>query len=70
MLQVVEAMPHTSFMLIAPKTSTSNSKHRNWRNWALFPRLSGLPNFEYIEADYDEYPHFIQKWMSTFQHQL
>lgn len=45
-MQIVELMPHLNFILIG----------RNWENYSKFKYLSNLKNFEYVEANYDDYP--------------
>ena len=45
-IQIVELMPHFDFILIG----------RNWKDYSKFEYLTNLKNFEYVEADYSDYP--------------
>lgn len=50
LLDLVKLLPHRRFRLIG----------RNWEQYARFYELRQLPNFEYITADYGEYPQVYQ----------
>lgn len=52
---IVRAMPRRSFMLIG----------HGWHQWSRFSELLALPNFEYVEADYRDYP-ALYRQMSVF----
>lgn len=54
-LQIVKSMPHRQFLLVG----------HGWRQWDAFPQLLGLPNFEYVEAEYKDYPGLYAQ-MSVF----
>jgi glycosyltransferase involved in cell wall biosynthesis len=54
-LEIVRAMPHRRFLLLG----------KGWRNYARFAELAGLPNFEYVEAGYADYPGYYAQ-MSAF----
>lgn len=47
-LDIVHAMPHRQFALMG----------RNWAQWDRFHELTALPNFQYTEGPYSEYPAF------------
>ncbi|MBZ8178490.1 glycosyltransferase family 4 protein [Oscillatoria salina] len=47
-LCVVKAMPHRQFILLG----------RNWEKYEKFSELRDLPNFEYVEAPYSDYPQY------------
>lgn len=48
MLEVVQAMPDADFTLCG----------RNWENWDRWEELNRLPNFQYLQTDYENYPAF------------
>ncbi len=50
-LGIVKAMPHRNFLLIG----------RDWNRYERFSELVSLPNFEYVEAPYDEYPQLYRQ---------
>jgi glycosyltransferase involved in cell wall biosynthesis len=54
-LEIVRAMPHRRFLLLG----------RGWRNYSRFPEMQALPNFEYVEAGYGDYPGYYSQ-MSVF----
>jgi glycosyltransferase involved in cell wall biosynthesis len=54
-LELVKALPDRSFILIG----------RNWEEYDRFPELSKLPNFQYVNVPYSEYPTYYEK-MSVF----
>jgi glycosyltransferase involved in cell wall biosynthesis len=45
-LEIVKRMPHRKFLLVG----------RLWERYKRFGELRDLPNFEYIEVDYRDYP--------------
>ena len=47
-LEIVRSMPHRQFALCGKK----------WPTWERFEQLTTLPNFEYLELPYQEYPEF------------
>lgn len=47
-LELVKALPELNFVLMG----------RNWNQFAQFEEMRQLPNFEYREGNYDEYPAF------------
>ena len=54
-LDIVRLLPHRQFILLG----------RSWQKYSRFAELTSHSNFEYIEADYTEYPrHYAQ--MSVF----
>ncbi|WP_291076133.1 glycosyltransferase [Hyphomonas sp.] len=56
MLSVIERMSDVKFILVAPGPNDVENQGLLWTNWSGFDRLCALPNFEYIEAPYEEYP--------------
>jgi glycosyltransferase involved in cell wall biosynthesis len=46
LLQIVTKLPHRRFLLVG----------RGWQQYERFEELSALPNFEYVEAAYADYP--------------
>jgi glycosyltransferase involved in cell wall biosynthesis len=54
-LEIVKNLPNRSFILIG----------RNWDQYNRFPELHGLPNFQYVNVPYSEYPKYYEK-MSVF----
>ncbi len=48
--EIVRAMPERQFVLCG----------RKWREWSKFEALCGLPNFDYVELPYSEYPQFYR----------
>ncbi|MCR9199803.1 MAG: glycosyltransferase family 4 protein [Planctomycetaceae bacterium] len=49
-LEIVRQMPHRRFVLCGKK----------WSAWEKFEELCGLPNFEYLELPYQQYPDFYE----------
>ncbi|MEC4987097.1 MAG: glycosyltransferase, partial [Oscillatoria sp. PMC 1076.18] len=47
-LGIVKAMPHRQFILLG----------RNWEKYEKFTELRDLPNFEYVEVPYTDYPQY------------
>lgn len=45
-LNIVRALPNERFVLVG----------RGWEDWNDWPSLSGLPNLEYVNARYEDYP--------------
>jgi glycosyltransferase involved in cell wall biosynthesis len=45
-LEIVRSMPHRQFLLLG----------RHWDQYEKFPELRSMPNFEYVETTYDQYP--------------
>jgi len=54
-LELVKALPNRSFILVG----------RNWDQYDRFPELKELPNFQYVNVPYSEYPKYYEK-MSVF----
>ena len=54
-LNIVKSMPHRRFILLG----------RNWQEYPRFEELKALPNFEYREAKYKDYPAFYAE-LSVF----
>ncbi|MBC8007711.1 MAG: glycosyltransferase family 4 protein [Prolixibacteraceae bacterium] len=54
-LHLVKKMPHRRFILLG----------RNWAQYTHFGELSACPNFEYLEAEYDQYPAYYKR-LSVF----
>src|SRR5215469_3264187 len=54
-LDIVKALPNRSFILIG----------RNWDQYARFPELKELSNFQYVNVPYSEYPKYYEK-MNVF----
>jgi glycosyltransferase involved in cell wall biosynthesis len=50
-LEIVRAMPHRRFLMLG----------RNWSRYARWEELRALPNFEYVEVPYSEYPGYYQR---------
>ena len=48
MLELVRAMPSQNFVLCG----------KRWPNWEHFDKLISLPNFDYVDMPYREYPKF------------
>lgn len=55
LLNIVKLMPHRRFVLLG----------RGWKEYPRFAELTALPNFEYAEPDYAEYPNYYAR-MSVF----
>jgi glycosyltransferase involved in cell wall biosynthesis len=54
-LDIVRGLPHRHFILLG----------KGWKAYRRFDELSSLPNFQYVEADYSDYPgHYAR--MSVF----
>ena len=51
-LEVVAALPARRFILLG----------RNWHQWERFGELLALPNFEYVEVPYEDYPRWYAKF--------
>ena len=51
MLEVVGLLPNRRFILLG----------RGWPAWERFGELLALPNFEYVEIPYEEYPKWYAK---------
>lgn len=45
-LEIVRRMPHRQFLLLG----------RHWDQYEKFAELRDMPNFEYVETSYDQYP--------------
>ena len=45
-VEIVKRMPHRAFLLVG----------RRWDRYERFAELRALPNFEYVDADYADYP--------------
>jgi glycosyltransferase involved in cell wall biosynthesis len=54
-LELAKALPNRSFVLLG----------RDWHRYARFPELNELPNFQYVNVPYKEYPKYYEK-MSVF----
>lgn len=54
-LDLVKALPDRPFILVG----------RHWDQYARFPELKELPNFQYVDIPYSEYPKYYEK-MSVF----
>ncbi|MEQ9411644.1 MAG: glycosyltransferase family 4 protein [Fuerstiella sp.] len=48
MLEIIRALPDRPFVLCGKK----------WEQWSRFDELMALPNFEYVQLPYSEYPSF------------
>jgi glycosyltransferase involved in cell wall biosynthesis len=55
LLEIVRSMPHRRFVLLG----------RGWTEYGRFSELVALPNFEYVEPRYSEYPAHYSR-MSVF----
>lgn len=54
-IEIVRNMPHRRFVLLG----------RGWQVYPRFAELCALPNFEYVEPEYSEYPSYYAR-MSVF----
>ena len=54
-LEIVRRLPHRKFVLLG----------RSWQKYKRFTELLSLPNFEYVEANYTDYPRYYAQ-MSVF----
>lgn len=54
-LEIVRRLPHRKFILLG----------RSWQKYKRFTELLSLPNFEYVETDYTDYPRYYAQ-MSVF----
>ncbi|MCC5835346.1 MAG: glycosyltransferase [Opitutales bacterium] len=61
MLELIKAMPHREFLLLAPLSDGMETKERLWQSYERFDELQSLPNLEYVEAEYSEYADFYQR---------
>lgn len=62
MLDIMKAMPDVPFILLGPCEEGLENKGLLWRNWSRFDELMALPNLEYVEANYDAFPQWYQKF--------
>ncbi len=53
---LIRAMPEKKFLLVGPTPDSMGKTDRMWTQYPHFDRLRALPNLEYIEADYADYP--------------
>ncbi|RKK01217.1 glycosyltransferase [Pseudoroseomonas wenyumeiae] len=56
MLQVMQAMPETSFLLLGPSPESVENKGLLWANYSRYTELQNLKNLEIAEVDYSQYP--------------
>lgn len=61
MLALVRSMPDVDFVLIGPAAQDIVNEGILWTNWSRFEELRSLPNFEYVEAAFDDFP----RWYGT-----
>ena len=61
MLELIQAMPHRQFILIAPEPDSVVNKGILWDNYERYQELIALPNFEIVEVAYEKYPDFYAK---------
>jgi len=47
-LELLKSMPHRKFLMIG----------KGWEDWERFSELRALPNFEYVECPYTDYPKY------------
>lgn len=57
-LELVRRMPHREFLLIGPQADGMRTKERMWTNYPRFAELCGMPNLQYVEAAYSDYPKY------------
>ena len=50
-LEIVRRMPHRQFLLVG----------RKWDQYERFAELRAMPNFEYVETTYDQYPRLYRQ---------
>lgn len=55
---LVQSMPDRQFLLLGPESEGMKTTDRLWTNYERFDELIALPNFEYVEAAYEDYPKF------------
>lgn len=58
---LVQSMPHRQFLLLGPEPKGMKTTDRLWTNYERFNDLVALPNFEYVEAAYEDYPKFYSE---------
>lgn len=51
LLEIVRRMSHRQFLLLG----------RHWDQYEKFPELRAMPNFEYVETSYDQYPRLYRQ---------
>lgn len=57
-MELVQRMPHCEFLLVGPQPDGMRTTERMWTNYPKFSELFALPNLEYVEAPYSDYPKY------------
>lgn len=58
---IVRGMPEETFLLVGPQADSMGRTERMWANYPHFDRMRALPNLEYVEADYADYPQYYNR---------
>ncbi|WP_031553170.1 glycosyltransferase [Parvularcula oceani] len=61
MRDVVAANPDREFLLLAPHPDEVTNLGLLWSAWEGFDELAALPNFEYVEARYEDFPRYYDR---------
>ncbi|WP_169742868.1 glycosyltransferase family 4 protein [Muricoccus aerilatus] len=56
MLEIAYAMPDKKVILVGPRAEDVENASLVWHHWERFQEFQSLPNVEYIEAHYDDFP--------------
>ncbi len=61
-LQIVQHLPHRRFILVGPRSQDVENHNLLWHSWTGFGDLLACPNFQYVEAAYEDFPSWYEKF--------